>query len=213
MLKKFLIFTLLTLFIFADGPLLKTGQTLSYDPDGNVVTDGSIKDDGYYQIGASRSYSRSEAGVVTDHITGLEWQDINLITNTWGNARDYCTELSLDGDKWHLPSIEELETIVHLEELNPAQDKFVFQSFDASRGLFFSSTFPPYDPFSSLVFVIDFFDGAITWTSGGYDATKRWSRCARGELEPSSFRHNESTVIDDLSGLQWQDDEDVAIVW
>ncbi len=52
--RIFVIFLWIAGSIFAT-PLLKTGQTLSYDSNGNVVTDGSIKDDGYYQRGATRS--------------------------------------------------------------------------------------------------------------------------------------------------------------
>lgn len=59
-----------------EGVLKKTGQTKSYDEDGNEVTDGSLKDDGYYQKGVTPSYTRDDAKeVVTDHITGLQWQD------------------------------------------------------------------------------------------------------------------------------------------
>ena len=56
--------------------LKKTGQTKSYDENGNVVTDGSIKDDGYYQKGVTPSYTRDDTKeIVTDNITGLMWQD------------------------------------------------------------------------------------------------------------------------------------------
>ncbi len=54
----------------------KTGQTKSYDTDGNEVTDGSIKDDGFYQKGVDPSYTRDDVKeIVIDHITGLQWQD------------------------------------------------------------------------------------------------------------------------------------------
>ncbi len=128
MFKIFLTTIVLTIFTFAEAPLLKTGQTTSYDAYGNVVTDGSVKDDGYYQMGKARSYSRSAAGVVTDPATGLEWQDdVDSVQKPWltqenyydGNYNDtsgdtaatYCSDLTLDGGGWRLPAIEELETL------------------------------------------------------------------------------------------------------
>ncbi len=71
---------------------------------GNVITDGSVKDDGFYQMGKARSYDRSSVGVVKDNATGLEWQD-NYSDNggsikyaNWQGALDYCSVLGLDGD-------------------------------------------------------------------------------------------------------------------
>ena len=59
-----------------EGTVKKTGQTKSYDENGNEVTDGSIKDDGYYQKGVTPSYTRDDTKeIVTDNITGLMWQD------------------------------------------------------------------------------------------------------------------------------------------
>jgi len=52
-----------------EGVLKKTGQTKSYDKDGNEVTDGSLKDDGYYQKGVDPSYTRDDVKeIVIDHI-------------------------------------------------------------------------------------------------------------------------------------------------
>ena len=71
MFKLFLIIVALSALSFADAPVLKTGQILSYDNDGNVVTDGSVRDDGYYQAGAAHRYSRS-GDIVIDNTRGLE---------------------------------------------------------------------------------------------------------------------------------------------
>jgi len=57
-------------------PLKKTGQVNSYETDGLQVFDGSLKDDGFYQKGVTPNYSRNDGDeIVTDHITGLQWQD------------------------------------------------------------------------------------------------------------------------------------------
>ena len=155
MLKSILSIALFSTLVLATGPVLKTGQTKSYDVNGNEVTDGSVKDDGYYQMGKARSYSRSDAGVVTDHATGLQWQDdVESVEKPWltqenydkctGNndqekdeskctdtsgdtAATYCSTLALDGGGWRLPTIEELETLVDYGHYNPSVKSGVFQ--------------------------------------------------------------------------------------
>ncbi len=132
--------------------LKKTGQTQSYDTDGNEVTDGSLKDDGYYQAGVEPSYTRDEStGIVTDHITGLQWQDdADPVSKPWltqenhdkctGNngqtqsdtacydtsgdtAATYCEGLSLGGyNDWRLPTAKELDGIVDYGQYYPAID-------------------------------------------------------------------------------------------
>ncbi len=80
--------------------LKKTGQTASY----------YVGDDGHYQAGVTPSYSRANE-VVTDHITGLQWQDdveAKTITKNWADAQTYCSSLGLDGGGWRLPSRKEL---------------------------------------------------------------------------------------------------------
>ncbi len=75
----------------------KTGQTKSYDENGTEATDGSIKDDGYYQKGVEPSYSRDDnTNIVTDHITGLEWADdanVASVQKPWLTQENYdkCT--------------------------------------------------------------------------------------------------------------------------
>lgn len=129
--------------------VLKTGQTKSYDRYGNEVTDGSIKDDGYYQKGATRSYTRDNAvGIVTDNTTHLMWQDNESVQKPWvtqanydaGNYNDtsgdtastYCTDLTLGGySDWRLPKIEELQTIVDYgKDLSGVDTVFQFKQSD-----------------------------------------------------------------------------------
>lgn len=108
----FTISILLTILSLADGPVLKTGQTLSYDESGIIVSNGSVKDDGYYQAGVARSYSR-DGDIVIDNTTGLQWQDTESVQKQWltqdnyddGNCSDtsgdtattYCEDFSLGG--------------------------------------------------------------------------------------------------------------------
>ena len=102
----------------------KTGQTKSYDASGTEVTDGSNKDDGFYQKGTTPSYTRDDTtNIVNDHVTGLQWQDnaeAKTITKNWADAKTYCNSLSLDGGGWRLPTIQELRGLSDYGRTNPA---------------------------------------------------------------------------------------------
>jgi len=87
--------------------------------------------------------SRSDKGVVTDTVTGLEWQD-NYSDNgdavkrtSWSGAIAYCESLTFDGGGWRLPNIRELNTIVDLSQINPSISS-VFQFTEAEY--YWSST-------------------------------------------------------------------------
>ncbi len=65
-----------TVTVIVHPAMKKTGQTVSYDENGTEVTDGSLKDDGYYQKGHDPLYVRDDGDeIVSDNITGLDWQD------------------------------------------------------------------------------------------------------------------------------------------
>ncbi|MEN8304574.1 MAG: DUF1566 domain-containing protein [Campylobacterota bacterium] len=162
----------------------KTGQILSYDIFGVEVTDGSLRDDGYYQKGVDTNYTRA-SDIVTDELTGLMWQDnpegANLekpwlssdnfnscdINNsspacydTSGDtAATYCAELTLGHTRagytdWRLPTIEELSNIVALHHL-PAIDT-IFQSAPFTDTYWSSNT----AEFSKdSAYVVDFYKG------------------------------------------------------
>ncbi len=210
MFKIFLTTLVLTVFTFADGPVLKTGQTTSYDTDGNVVTDGSVKDDGYYQAGVARRYGRSAAGVVTDHTTGLEWQDdVVSVQRKWEDsgsypAAEYCDTLPLGGhNDWRLPSIHELLTLVDASQNSPSTTEGIFSHITLYD--YWSSTASM--NFTYYARVVDFGGGFSYYGNKNYSTNVR---CVRsGQLEPSHFSRNDETdiVTDTMTGLQWQDDD------
>ncbi|MCF6331572.1 MAG: DUF1566 domain-containing protein [Sulfurimonas sp.] len=112
--------------------LLKTGQTMSY----------TNFDDGYYQTGATRSYSRDNINnIVTDNTTGLVWQDdITPASMNWSDALAYCTNLTLGGfTNWKLPAIKDLQTIVDDGEFNPTINS-IFQNTNSGASRYWSST-------------------------------------------------------------------------
>lgn len=144
------------------SPLKKTGQTISY-------TDF---DDGYYQIGNENSYTRSDVGVVTDNVTGLEWQDNESVSKTWTEASSYCSALSLDNGGWRLPSIKELQSIVDDGVFNPSINS-VFQNI-TSRDYWSSTTSASNTSYALDVY---FYSGN---TRGYYKSNSLHVRCVRG---------------------------------
>ncbi len=83
---------------------------------------------------AGARYERDNvAKIVTDKLTGLQWQDneeANTTVTTWEGAIDYCTLLPLDGyDDWRLPNISELYYLADRSVYNPALSSvFVYNS-------------------------------------------------------------------------------------
>jgi len=77
-------------------------------------------------------FSRSDSGVVTDSVTGLQWQDDYSDNGdkekaaNWEDAITYCESLELDGGGWRLPNINELNSIIDLNRTSPAIDA-IFQ--------------------------------------------------------------------------------------
>ena len=78
-------------------PPKKTGQVNSYNANGLQVFDGSLKDDGFYQKGVTPNYTRDAGNeIVTDHVTGLQWQDdlaVATVQKQWLETISYeqCT--------------------------------------------------------------------------------------------------------------------------
>ena len=59
--------------------------------------------------------------IVTDHNTGLMWQDDKNISLYWDEAITYCENLNLGGyDDWRLPNINELISIVDYTKYDDA---------------------------------------------------------------------------------------------
>ena len=171
----------------------QTGQTKSYNEAGDEVTDDSIKDDGFYQKGITPSYARDDAtDIVTDHITGLQWQDdtaAKTVTKQWvtqanydaGNYSDtsgdtattYCSTLTLGTHTdWRLPTIDELMYIADRSKRNPAIDTSYFENV-VSRNYWSSTTVVGN---SYVAWGVNFDGGYDRWRSkGGSD----YVRCVR----------------------------------
>ena len=121
----------------ASPTIKKTGQIRSYDANGIEIKDESLKDDGYYQKGATPNYTRyTNHNIVVDNVTELMWQDdeeSKTVTKVWTSqakydigdfdntsgdtAVTYCENLSLGGhDDWRLPTMYELKSLLNKYE-------------------------------------------------------------------------------------------------
>lgn len=102
-------------------PIMKTLQTKSYDENGAVVSDGSIKDDGYYQKGWSidrSSDNNAEQIDVLDNRVNLLYTDEANNTQTYTHLGAFyaCSNLVLNGyDDWRLPTANELMALARYD--------------------------------------------------------------------------------------------------
>lgn len=175
--------------------VLKTGQT-----DSNATYD-----DGYYQKGADRSYSRAN-DIVTDETTGLMWQDDGTVeSGNWTEANTTCNDLTLGGhNDWRLPAVGELQTLVDYSEAGPAVDG-IFENMPASHVWSSSSRASS----STNVWYVHF---SNSHTKSDNKAVSYAVRCVRGNapVDNRLIRTEGQTVVDTTTGLIWQDDSTVS---
>ena len=102
-------------------PIMKTLQTASYDENGDLIDNGTLKDDGYYQKGWSIDRSGNntdEQTMVLDSRTNLLYSDEANNTNlyTHRSAELECQILTLEGyDDWRLPTVNELMSLARYD--------------------------------------------------------------------------------------------------
>lgn len=123
-------------------------------------------------------------GVVRDADTGLVFtrcaagqNEAGACTGTpsavdWTSALQYCHNLNKDGRRWRLPAIQELETLLRLEE-NPVIDSSAFPN---TSGIFWSSTTSPSSMLNALVIN---FDTGGSYSNSGKGGTAA-VRCVSG---------------------------------
>ena len=126
-----------------EAGIKKTGFTKSYNENG--AEDPNVKDDGHYKSGKDSNYTRDDINdTVTDHFTGLMWQDDDLTGKEWKgikltdinrqNASDYCQDLNLSGHTdWRLPTAKELSYIADRTKTSPALDTRYFQHSSSAK--------------------------------------------------------------------------------
>ena len=123
--------------------------------------------------------SKSSADIVTDHATGLQWQDDysdnggTIKFTNWKDAIKYCNELPLDGGGWRLPNKDELLSIVNYAKSNPAiSDTF---QYTISNAYWTSS---PYANTTSYAWNVNFCYGH---SCSNAKSVNYYVRCVRSE--------------------------------
>ena len=127
----------------------------------------------------SGRFSRSDEGIVTDHKTGLQWQDDynnnneEIKTAKWIDAIDYCKNLMLgSSNDWRLPNIRELLSIVDHSRYDPAIDP-IFQ-YTVSDYYWSSTTYVGY---TGAAWDVWFYYG---YSNGWNKDDNHYVRCVRG---------------------------------
>ncbi len=189
--------------------ILRTGQITSYVP----------YDDGYYQKGAYRNFSRDDTKqIVTDNVNGLIWQDNNetkTIKKDKEGADRYCTDLVFaDYDDWRVPSVEELMTLTNKAETDPAIEK---KFENTASDFYMTSTTDKTEENGSATdtyrWLVDFNWGATSTTRNESFTDTFYVRCVRGSASGlGQFERDDAkgVVIDRSTGLMWQDDENIS---
>lgn len=117
-----------------------------------------------------------------DERTGLTWQDNRFVEServTYAQAEKMCKEMRLgDFDDWHIPTIQELLSIIDYKKYDPA----ILDGFSIGESSYYwSSTQYMGDP--DKVWGIDFKDGATNSNGKDYD---RRVRCVRITTPPAT---------------------------
>ncbi|MEK7990297.1 MAG: DUF1566 domain-containing protein [Thiotrichaceae bacterium] len=119
--------------------IVVTGQNAAYDDSGNAITpqagEAFYGQDAQYQNGGF-SFTDNNDDTVTDHNTGLTWQQTPSAEKyAWQAAQDYCANLEYaERDDWRTPSLKELFSIEDFEQGWPYIDMDYFNFGDETIG-------------------------------------------------------------------------------
>jgi len=157
--------------------------------------------------------------IVTDSITGLQWQDEPYTMEedqaysqqnetgkvlSWENAIDYCENLTLDGySNWRLPNINELNSIV---DRNKAQYVTADGFSEIFNVKFASSTSYATPPYTDLAWYVDFSNAKVY-----NDNTKNNIFAVRCVRTPEYTRDDTKEIVTYTpTGLMWQDNSEAT---
>ena len=158
--------------------------------------------------------------IIYDRNTGLRWQKTRTgngnLDMTWQDAYDYCQNLNQNSGyagykSWRLPTIKELQTIIHYGKSRSAVDTNYFDGYTGD-GYLWSETVDVKN--SSKMWRIS--DGSGSTSTQTKTGTYARVRCVYGtELtETTSFGSNIGGVIQDSNTkLYWQDNDINGKTW
>lgn len=186
-----------------------TGQTRRY-----ATAPG---DDSAYLINPPK-FARTAEGVVTDLVTGLDWQQTDGGQMKWDAAISYCQALTLGGvTGWRLPYAQELFTIQNHGTVNPSVDTTFFARTAAE---YWWAVEPRADT-ATMAWAANAGGGIgahpVTETVSAGGSKRFHARCVRhtatgtGVAEPYAD-NGDGTVTDNRTGLMWQKTEGAAAI-
>jgi len=211
--------------------LVATGQTTTYENDGNVVTGLNIGDawygqDANYLAGPEMSYENNGDGTITDLNTGLMWQQVPSSSDyIWQEAVDYCESLELNAyDDWRMPSCKELYSISDFSSGWPYLNTtyFTLASGQVTKDeQYWASNYyvgVTVEGGSNSAFGVNHVTGHIKAYSAeaGGPVGGKYVRAVRGEhYGVNEYVDNgNGTITDNSTGLMWtQDDKGEGLDW
>ncbi len=216
--------------ISSDAPVPSTGQTTAY----------RTGDDGDLEMGVpwpSPRFTDNADETVTDNLTGLMWaKNANIDgTRTWNDAVDYCNTLDYAGyNDWRLPNVRELYSLIDISEHTPGLPEGNPYT-GIQNGYYWSSSTYAFSPdYAWAVYIyygnVDcssktpaYYVWPVRSISDGDAPIPRTGQTASyrtgddGDLEmgvpwpKSRFTDNgDGTVTDNLTGLMWARDANLA---
>ncbi len=217
--------------------LPRTGQTTCYDVSGAVITCAGTGQDGDKKTGVPWPKPRfvTSGDCVTDNLTGLMWVKAPEKTKvTWAKALADSNDMDLCGSTdWHLPNLNELESLINAEVPDTAVWLNTQQFTNVQPDQYWASTSSPYPPGPVIgVSAIDMRHGDVhgegldsyVWpvrnahivSTVKLPATGQTTSYAVGDdgdlqqgatWPPARLVDNgDGTVIDNLTGLTWLKD-------
>jgi hypothetical protein len=177
-----------------------------------VATCPRVGEDYYGQDGTYRisvpTYTAT-ADTMTDSVTGLTWQrNPDSAVKTQAEAVSYCADLSLAGhEDWRLPSRLEFVSLFDVGRSPPAVPPSIAS---VTTGRKWTST-PALTTENAHFLANDRF-GAWTVAVTSDSAT---ARCVRGPALSGALQVGTETVIDSMTGLEWQRSSltDTPVTW
>ena len=155
-----------------------------------------------------RSYEVYSTNIIKDKLTEFMWDKSGSRSQmNWVQANKYCTNLVLDDfNDWELPTLKELYYLADRSKYKPAINKnfsLQYQKSGYSKGNseYWTRTS---DSNNNVALTVNFINGK-DWWSNKKDG-KNFVRCIRHP------KKNHTIVIDEETGLMWQDDKNVKII-
>ena len=109
---------------------------------------------------APPGHFRVSGDEVQDTATGLTWQRrAPRDTYTRDEAAEFCAGLAVGGERWRVPTIKELQTLVDESRARPAIDE---QAFPGTASAYFWSSSAVAN-FSVYTWTVNFADGSDLW--------------------------------------------------